>query len=98
MSERAKRGDAWKAILGQKLASLQELFQSDPDRLDRLTAEVAGVHFDWSKTHLDGALIEAFEQLADEREALAIVVDGDEFLGLITRIDVLNWLRRRTQP
>ena len=68
MSERAKRGDAWKAILGQKLASLQELFQSDPDRLDRLTAEVAGVHFDWSKTHVDGALIEAFEQLADERD------------------------------
>jgi cystathionine beta-synthase len=28
---------------------------------------------------------------------VAIVVDGDEFLGLITRIDVLNWLRRRTQ-
>jgi hypothetical protein len=23
------------------------------------------------------------------------VVDGDEFLGLITRIDLLNWLRRR---
>jgi cystathionine beta-synthase len=27
---------------------------------------------------------------------VAIVVDGDEFLGLITRIDLLNWLRRRT--
>ena len=26
---------------------------------------------------------------------VAIVVDGDEFLGLITRIDLLNWLRRR---
>jgi hypothetical protein len=25
------------------------------------------------------------------------VVDGNEFLGLITRIDFLNWLRRRTQ-
>jgi len=32
------------------------------------------------------------------RGMVAIVVDGDEFLGLITRIDVLNWLRRRTQP
>jgi cystathionine beta-synthase len=26
---------------------------------------------------------------------VAIVVDRDEFLGLITRIDLLNWLRRR---
>jgi cystathionine beta-synthase len=32
------------------------------------------------------------------RGMVAIVVDGDDFLGLITRIDVLNWLRRRTQP
>ena len=42
----------------------------------------------------------AVEQLMDifKRGMVAIVVDGDEFLGLITRIDVLNWLRRRTQP
>src|SRR5687767_16097 len=31
------------------------------------------------------------------RGMVAIVVDGDQFLALITRIDVLNWLRRRTQ-
>ena len=30
-----------------------------------------------------------------ERGLVAIVMDGDEFLGLITRIDLLNWLRRR---
>ena len=38
-------------------------------------------------------------QLMDifKRGMVAIVVDGDEFLGLITRIDVLNWLRRKTQ-
>ena len=30
-----------------------------------------------------------------ERGMVAIVMDGDEFLGLITRIDLLNWLRRR---
>jgi cystathionine beta-synthase len=29
------------------------------------------------------------------RGMVAIVMDGDEFLGLITRIDLLNWLRRR---
>jgi cystathionine beta-synthase len=32
-----------------------------------------------------------------ERGLVAIVVDGDEFLGLITRIDLLNWLRRRKE-
>ena len=31
------------------------------------------------------------------RGLVAIVVDGEEFLGLITRIDFLNWLRRRAQ-
>src|SRR5438132_1983375 len=31
-----------------------------------------------------------------KRGMVAIVVDGDEFLGLITRIDLLNWLRRRS--
>jgi len=30
------------------------------------------------------------------RGMVAIVMQGDEFLGLVTRIDLLNWLRRRT--
>jgi cystathionine beta-synthase len=30
-----------------------------------------------------------------ERGHVAIVVDGDQFLGLITRIDLLNYLRRK---
>jgi cystathionine beta-synthase len=30
-----------------------------------------------------------------ERGHVAIVVDGEQFLGLITRIDLLNYLRRR---
>jgi cystathionine beta-synthase len=39
------------------------------------------------------------EELMDvfKRGMVAIVVDGDEFLGLITRIDLLNWLRRRSE-
>ncbi len=32
-----------------------------------------------------------------ERGQVAIVVDGGQFLGLITRIDLLNYLRRRVQ-
>jgi cystathionine beta-synthase len=41
----------------------------------------------------------SLEQLMEifKRGLVAIVVDGNEFLGLITRIDLLNWLRRRTQ-
>jgi cystathionine beta-synthase len=39
-----------------------------------------------------GQLMEIFK-----RGLVAIVVDGNEFLGLITRTDLLNWLRRRTQ-
>ena len=38
-----------------------------------------------------GELMDIFK-----RGMVAIVVDGDEFLGLITRIDLLNWLRRRS--
>ena len=30
-----------------------------------------------------------------ERGLVAIVMDGGQFLGLITRIDLLNYLRRR---
>ena len=32
-----------------------------------------------------------------DRGHVAIVMDGDRFLGLITRIDLLNYLRRRVQ-
>jgi len=39
----------------------------------------------------------SLEELMDvfKRGMVAIVVDGEEFLGLITRIDFLNWLRQR---
>jgi cystathionine beta-synthase len=32
-----------------------------------------------------------------DRGHVAIVMDGKKFLGLITRIDLLNYLRRRAQ-
>ena len=28
-----------------------------------------------------------------ERDEVALVLDGDEFVGLITRVDLINWLR-----
>jgi cystathionine beta-synthase len=30
-----------------------------------------------------------------EKDFVAIVMDGDSFLGLITRVDLLNHLRRK---
>ena len=36
---------------------LDELFAAEPDRLSRLSFEVAGIYFDWSKTPLDQALL-----------------------------------------
>jgi glucose-6-phosphate isomerase len=37
---------------------LDELFAAEPDRLSRLSFDVASLHFDWSKTHLDRSVIE----------------------------------------
>jgi glucose-6-phosphate isomerase len=36
---------------------LDELFAAEPDRLSRLSFEIAGLYFDWSKTHLDAAVL-----------------------------------------
>ena len=65
---------AAKQTIGDK--RLEELFAAEPDRLSRLTFEVAGIYFDWSKTHLDQATIDAFVSraknagLAAARDAL----------------------------
>ncbi|MBA2919562.1 glucose-6-phosphate isomerase [Sphingomonas sp. MAH-20] len=47
--------------------TLSQLFASDPQRVDRLTLEAAGIYFDWSKTHLTGDLVNQFVQLAEAR-------------------------------
>jgi glucose-6-phosphate isomerase len=58
--------NAWKMIKQHPLEPLAELFGNEPGRLALLTREVAGLYFDWSKTHLDEPLLEAFENLAKE--------------------------------
>ena len=45
---------------------LDELFAAEPDRLSRLSFEAAGLYFDWSKTHLDQALIAQFLARAEK--------------------------------
>ena len=53
-------GKQWQAIDSHEVKRLDELFEAEPDRLGRLSFEVAGITFDWSKTHLDAGVIEAF--------------------------------------
>jgi glucose-6-phosphate isomerase len=47
-------------------ATLDELFKAEPDRLSRLSHEIAGLYFDWSKTHLDEAFIDAAIERAEK--------------------------------
>lgn len=56
---------AWQAVEALAPKRLTELFAAEPDRLEALTLDVAGIHFDWSKTHLDATGLQAFAQLAD---------------------------------
>lgn len=64
MTETA-RDAAWTAIAAIAPRSLTDLFAAEPDRLSRLVLEEAGIRFDFSKTHLDAALLPAFVALAD---------------------------------
>ncbi|MDP5281440.1 glucose-6-phosphate isomerase [Sphingomonas sp. DG1-23] len=54
----------WSTIQALEPASLKQLFDADPARLTALSLDVAGIHFDWSKTHLMPEAIEAFTRLA----------------------------------
>ena len=66
----------WHAIETLDPPRLESLFANDPDRLSRFSIDVAGLHFDWSKTHLTAEAVAAFEALAKaqgfaaKREAL----------------------------
>jgi glucose-6-phosphate isomerase len=61
----------WTAIEKHPLARLEELFERDPERLASLSMDLAGVYLDWSKTHLDAALIAQFVELAEARDFAA---------------------------
>ena len=84
MSERAKRSDPWAAIEKHVLMTLESLFKAEPDRLSRMSLDVAGIHFDWSKTHLDARMIDAFAALA-EAQGLAGARE-DLFSGAIVNL------------
>ena len=54
----------WAAIAAHGQKSLARLFDDDPGRLSRLGRTLAGIHFDWSKTHLDEDVLSSFDRLA----------------------------------
>ena len=56
----------WSAIEALPFPKLTDLFEQDPDRLKRFSLDAAGLHFDWSKTHLTADAVTAFAKLADE--------------------------------
>ena len=68
--------DPFAALKDLPVQALTALFDGDHERVGNLSVDVAGVHFDWSKTHLDADLLAAFHSIADaagfaqKREAL----------------------------
>lgn len=60
--------DDWSTIEAMPRQTLEELFAADPNRLAKLSLDVAGMHFDWSKTHLTSDAVAAFEALAKTRD------------------------------
>jgi glucose-6-phosphate isomerase len=58
--------DAWAELEAAATPTLATLFAREPDRLARLVVEEAGLRFDFSKTHLDDALLAGFQRLAAE--------------------------------
>ena len=55
----------WSAIRDLKPDPLTQLFADDDARLAMLSADVSGIHFDWSKTHLTREALTAFAALAE---------------------------------
>jgi len=58
----------WTAIEGLPSPRLETLFADDAERLARFSVDVAGIHFDWSKTHLTEQAVAAFETLAKAQD------------------------------
>ncbi|WP_375421268.1 glucose-6-phosphate isomerase [uncultured Sphingomonas sp.] len=58
----------WSTIEALPSPKLVDLFDADPDRLATFSLDVAGIHFDWSKTHLTAEAMTAFAALAEAQD------------------------------
>jgi len=68
----------WSTIESLPQTPLLDLFANDPNRLAALSLDVAGIHFDWSKTHLTPDAIAAFAELA---KAKGLAAKRDALFG-----------------
>ena len=59
------------AMHSSSIKRLDELFAAEPDRLSTLSFELAGLYFDWSKTHLDRGIVEQSLARAEQRGFVA---------------------------
>ncbi|HEX7872220.1 MAG TPA: glucose-6-phosphate isomerase [Sphingobium sp.] len=65
MSDDAQVSAIWKALESAEVPELRSIFTADPDRLTKHVFEVAGIRFDFSKTHLLDSTVDNFLGLAD---------------------------------
>ena len=75
----------WKALASHcrtaRKSHLRQLFQSEPKRADRMTAEAAGLFLDYSKNRVTTRTLKLLVQLADEsrlRERIDAMFRGDK--------------------
>lgn len=68
----------WSTIESLPQTPLLDLFANDPNRLASLSLDVAGIHFDWSKTHLTPEAVAAFAELA---KAQGLAAKRDALFG-----------------
>ena len=56
----------WAALHAAAVVPLSQLFAEDADRAERLSVDVAGISFDFAKTHLSREMVAGAEALTDE--------------------------------
>ena len=68
---RGMAGQLWNALDAYDPQTLESLFERDSNRLAAMSLELGGIFFDWSKTHLDGELLNAFVSIAEAAQFAA---------------------------
>lgn len=60
--------DYWTRLDGIERKGIADLFTAEPDRLARLSLDTCGIHFDFAKTHLSAAHLDAFAGLVEQQD------------------------------
>jgi len=80
MVDTARMAAIWQALSSTPPPELKTIFTADPDRLTKHVLELAGLRFDFSKTHLTDAVIDSFidlTQAAGLGQARAAMFSGE---------------------